>query len=121
MRRLERGSSGARPRRVPLPLVKTIEEMLRSLARSDVSEFAIVSDRLPCIKLGGQFQPIDDVAPNTDVILQMLVGVGGSRYVDSLGPKPVQWSTRLDGVGTIAVSAMMRDEVVQARFVVHKR
>ena len=69
--------------------MKTIEEMLRSLARAEVSEFAIVSDRLPCVKVGGQFQPVDDTAPITDVILQMLVGVGGSRYVDSLGPKPV--------------------------------
>ena len=101
--------------------VKTIEEMLRHLAKTEVSEFAIVSDRLPCIKVSGQFQPVDDAAPSTDVILQMLVGVGGSRYVDALGPKPVQWSTRLEGVGTIAVSAMMRDDIVQARFLVQRR
>ena len=43
--------------------------------------------------------PIDDVAPTTDVLLQMLVSAGGSRYVDSLGPKPVQWTLRL-GDGT---------------------
>ncbi len=101
--------------------MKTIEEMLRSLARADVTEFAVVSDRLPCVKIGGTFQPIDDVAPDTDVILQMLVSAGGSRYVDSLGNKPVQWSLRLEGVGMIGVSALLRDDIVQARFIVAKR
>jgi twitching motility protein PilT len=96
--------------------VKTIEEMIRYLARDDVAEFAVVSDRLPCVKVGSAFQPVDDVAPNTDQILEMLVSVGGSRYVDSLGPKPVQWTTRLEGVGAVSVSALMRDDIVQARF-----
>jgi twitching motility protein PilT len=96
--------------------VKTIEEMIRYLAREDVAEFAVVSDRLPCVKVGSSFQPVDDVAPNTDQILEMLVSVGGSRYVDSLGPKPVQWTARLEGLGAVAVSALMRDEIVQARF-----
>jgi twitching motility protein PilT len=96
--------------------VKTIEEMIRHLAREDVVEFAVVSDRLPCVKVGSAFQPVDDVAPSTDQILEMLVSVGGSRYVDSLGPKPVQWTARLEGLGAVSVSALMRDDIVQARF-----
>jgi twitching motility protein PilT len=101
--------------------LKTIEEMLRTLARADVTEFAVVSDRLPCVKIDGAFQPIDDVAPDTDTLLQMLVSAGGSRYVDSLGNKPVQWSLRIEGVGMIGVSALLRDDIVQARFIVAKR
>jgi twitching motility protein PilT len=101
--------------------VKTIEEMLRALARSEVTEFAVVSDRLPCIKVGGTFEPIDDVAPSTDTILEMLVSTGGSRYVDALGPKASQWTTRVERIGTIGVTAMLRDDVVQARFAVIKR
>ena len=101
--------------------MKTIEQMLRHLARVDVAEFAIASGRLPCVKVGGAYQPVDDLAPTTDVILQMLVSVGGSRYVDALGPKPTQWTMRLDGVGSIAVAAVMRDDKVQARFVVARR
>ncbi len=101
--------------------MKTIEQMLRELARPDVAEFAIASGRLPCIKVGGAYKPVDDAAPSTDAILQMLVAVGGSRYVDSLGAKPTQWTTRLDGVGSLTVAAIMRDDKVQARFVVSRR
>ncbi len=95
--------------------------MLRSLARGDVTEFAVVSDRLPCIKVNGAFQPIDDDAPSTDAVLEMLVSAGGSRYVDSLGAKASQWSMRVDGLGLVGVTALMRNDVVQARFVLVKR
>ena len=101
--------------------VKTIEQMLRHLARTEVAEFAMATGRLPCIKVDGAFKPVDDTAPTSDQIIQMLVAVGGSRYVDALGAKPMQWTTRLDGVGAIAVAAVMRDDRVQARFVVAKR
>jgi twitching motility protein PilT len=95
--------------------------MIRELARSEVSEFAVVSDRLPCIKVKGAFQPIDDIAPNADTVLEMLVSVGGSRYVDSLSPKPSQWSWRVDGVGTVGVTALIKNNIVQARFVLARR
>jgi twitching motility protein PilT len=101
--------------------VKTIEEMLRNLARGDVTEFAVVSDRLPCIKVNGAFQPVDDVAPSTDAILEMLVSTGGSRYVDALGPRPSSWTARVPGLGMIAVSALLRDQIVQARFLLTRR
>jgi twitching motility protein PilT len=51
----------------------------------------------------------------------MLVTMGGSRYVEQLSERPVQWTTRLDGVGVIAVAAIMRKDVVQARFTVARR
>jgi twitching motility protein PilT len=103
------------------PFMKTIEEMLRNLARADVLEFALVSGRLPCIKVGTAYEPVDADAPSLDDALQMLVHVGGSRYVESLSPKPTSWTSRLDGVGVIAITAVMRDNVVQARFRVSRR
>jgi twitching motility protein PilT len=101
--------------------MKTIEEMLKSLARPDVLEFGLVSNRLPSVNVGGKFEPVDNKAPNTDAILQMLVAMGGSRYVESLSAKPTQWTARLDGVGVVAIAAIMRDDVVQARFTLAKR
>ncbi len=95
--------------------------MLRTLARTDVTEFAVVSDRLPCIKVGGKFEPVDDVAPNGDTVLEMLVSAGGSRYVDSLGARATQWTTRVEGLGTVGVTAVIRENLVQARFAVTKR
>jgi twitching motility protein PilT len=101
--------------------MKPIEDLLKNLARAEVLEFGLVTNRLPSVNIGGKFEPVDDEAPTTDKLLQMLVTMGGSRYVDSLSDKPVQWTTRLDGVGVIAVAAIMRKDIVQARFTVARR
>src|SRR5688572_22597751 len=101
--------------------MKTIEDLLKNLARPEVLEFGLVTNRLPSVNIGGKFEPVDDEAPSTERLMQMLVTMGGSRYVDSLSDKPVQWTTRLDGVGVIAVAAILRKDVVQARFTVAKR
>jgi twitching motility protein PilT len=101
--------------------MKTIEDLLKNLSRPEVLEFGLVTNRLPSVNIGGKFEPVDDEAPSTERLMQMLVTVGGSRYIDTLSDKPVQWTTRLDGVGVIAVAAIMRKEIIQARFTVAKR
>ena len=101
--------------------MKPIEELLKNLGRAEVLEFGLVTNRLPSVNIGGKFEPVDDEAPTTDVLLQMLVTMGGSRYVEQLSERPVQWTTRLDGVGVIAVAAIMRKDIVQARFTVARR
>lgn len=101
--------------------MKTIEELLRNLARPEVQEFGLVTNRLPSVNIGGKFEPVDDEAPGNERLMQMLVTMGGGRHVDTLGEKPVQWSTRLDGVGVIAVAAILRNDVIQARFTILKR
>jgi twitching motility protein PilT len=96
--------------------LKTIEEMLRCLSAPNVTEFALVSGRLPCAKISGAFKPVDDVAPSSDNVLQMLMAVGGSRYVDDLGAKPLSWTARVNGIGSVTVLAVMKDDLIQARF-----
>ena len=99
----------------------TIEQLVRHLTRAEVTEVALATGRLPCVKIGGAYKPIDDVARSADAIVTMLASIGGSRYLDNLGEKAVQWSTRVDGVGTLAVSAVDRKGNVQARIVLTKR
>ncbi len=89
--------------------------------RAEVSEVALATGRLPCAKIDGAYKPIDDTARSADAIMTMLATIGGSRYLDDLGEKAVQWSTRVDGVGMIAVSAIDRQGNVQARIVLTKR
>ena len=101
--------------------MKTLQEMLRELARADVGEFAVASERLPCIKVGGKYEPIDEHARSTEAILEMLVSAGGSRYVEDLETKPAAWTMRLEGVGSGGVQAVMRDGRVQARFVLIRK
>ncbi|MEO8876866.1 MAG: PilT/PilU family type 4a pilus ATPase, partial [Polyangiaceae bacterium] len=84
-------------------------------------EVALATGRLPCAKIAGAYKPIDDVARSADAIVTMLASIGGSRYLDNLGEKAVQWSTRIDGIGTIAVSAIDRAGNVQARIMLTKR
>jgi twitching motility protein PilT len=96
--------------------MKTLHQMLPELARADVAEFAIASDRLPCVKVGGNYEPVDDTTRSTAAILEMLVAAGGGDYVDDLLAGPAQWTTRVEGVGLIAVTAVMRAGRVQARF-----
>lgn len=100
---------------------KPIEEFLKHLARPEVIEFGLVTNRLPSVNIGGKFEAVDDTAPNSDEVLTMLYAAGGSRYVETLGEKPVQWTTRVEGVGVVAVAAVIRNSVVQARFTVAKR
>jgi twitching motility protein PilT len=101
--------------------MKTLQQMLRELARPDVSEFAVASERLPCVKVGDKYEPIDDVPRETDAILEMLVAAGGSRYVEDLEGKPAQWTTRIEGLGIVNVQAIMRGGRTQARFTLGQR
>ncbi len=101
--------------------MKTLDQLLRELARADVAEFAVASDRLPCVKVGDTYEPVDDAARSTDAILEMLVSVGGSRHVEDLEVKPAQWTTRIEGVGVVGVHAVMRGGRVQARFNIVRR
>lgn len=99
----------------------TLEELVRNLARAEVTEIALMTGRLPCVKVDGQYKPVDETARSADAILKILAKLGGARYLDDLGDKAVQWTTRVDGVGTVAVSAIDRAGNVQARMVLLKK
>ena len=94
--------------------------MLHELSRVDVAEFAMVSDRLPCIKVRGSYEPVDDTPRSTEAILEMLASAGGSAHVETLETKPAQWTTRVDGIGSIVVTAAIRAGRAQARFTVER-
>ena len=70
----------------------------------------IVSGRLPCVRVGTSFDPMDDAPLSSDSILAMLVAAGGSRYVENLGPAAKQWQLGRQGLGVINVSAFQRGQ-----------
>jgi twitching motility protein PilT len=94
-----------------------VEAMAQGLTRRGASEFAVTSGRLPCVKVNGAFEAIGQEPVSTDLILIMLVTLGGLKYVDSLGSEPSQWRTELDGLGPLRVVAVRAGEVVKARIV----
>ena len=98
--------------------MKTILELLRELKGRDVTEFAMVSNRFPCVKVNGAFKPVDDVATSTTVILRMLQALDGGDRVQALGAAPSQWKTTVEGIGEITVLAVRKsDDLVQVRVV----
>jgi twitching motility protein PilT len=101
--------------------VKTLPQMLKELARPEVSEFAVVSDRLPCIKVAGKYEPIDDRARSSKEILEMLLASGGGPHVADMARQAVAWTTRVDGLGSVGIQAVERDGRIQARFTVVRR
>ncbi|MGA2451346.1 MAG: PilT/PilU family type 4a pilus ATPase [Polyangiaceae bacterium] len=101
--------------------MKTLDQMLHELVRPEVTEFALLSDRLPCVRVGDTYEPVDDRARSTEAILEILVRLGGSRYVDALETEPAKWTASVTGVGSVRVHAIMRGGRVQARFTIVKR
>jgi twitching motility protein PilT len=93
-----------------------IKELLEHLVRPDVTELALATARNPCIKLNGVYEIVDRTILSTDEILMMLMVAGGARHVDLLGPKATTWGVRVDGLGPIAVAAVLVKGTVQARF-----
>jgi twitching motility protein PilT len=98
------------------------DDLLRHLSRNGVTELALASGRLPCVKIGGAFQPIANQAVSVHGLRELLGRLGGAHHVAALGPSPAQWSCDIDGLGTVAVAAVARGpESIQARFLLTRR
>ncbi len=101
--------------------MKTVDEMLFELLRPEVAELAVVSGRLPCIKVEGQYTPIDAKALSHEAILQMLHGLGGARALQEIRERPAVWTTRIEGLGSLGIQAILREGRIQARITVVRR
>jgi twitching motility protein PilT len=92
-----------------------VATLLQILNRADVTEVCLTSGQRPVARQGQRAQEIGAEPLTSDDLLQILFSAGGSRYVDSLGQKPAQWRTRIEGVA-VQVSAAMNGDVIEARF-----
>ncbi|HEY3592792.1 MAG TPA: PilT/PilU family type 4a pilus ATPase, partial [Polyangiaceae bacterium] len=77
----------------------------------------VTSGRLPCVKVNGTYEPVAESPASTDLILMMLLTLGGLKYVDALGTDPCQWRTEIDGIGPLTVVAVRSGDVIKARCV----
>ncbi|HVK65168.1 MAG TPA: PilT/PilU family type 4a pilus ATPase, partial [Polyangium sp.] len=92
-----------------------LKALLENLLRPDVTEVALATGRNPCVKIGGTYEIVDRKILSTDDILELLTKAGGGRHLENLGPKPVQWGCRVDGIGAVAIAAVRNTNAVQAR------
>ena len=90
--------------------------LLQRLGTRGITEITLVSGQVAYANGAESPRAIDATLHATDDILQILFEAGGSRHVDTLGTRPSHWTTRIDGVGGIEVTATMHGEFVQARF-----
>jgi twitching motility protein PilT len=95
-----------------------ISTLLAPLSRPDVAEVCLATGKRPALRFtrGGVEEMAVDPLSGDDM-LRILFGTGGSRHVESLGTRPAQWRTRVEGVGMVGVSASQHDETIEARFV----
>ena len=90
--------------------------LLQRLGTRGITEITLVSGQAAYGNGSEAPRAIDATIHATDDILQILFEAGGSRHVDTLGTRPSHWTTRIDGVGGVDVTATMHGEFVQARF-----
>jgi twitching motility protein PilT len=102
-------------------LTKFLDELLKSFDIPEVSELVLVSDTRPAARAGVSLDPIMETKLSGDDILTLLMALGGSRYVEELGPSPKQWTSRVMGFGVIGLSALQRGQEIQAKITVSKR
>jgi twitching motility protein PilT len=100
--------------------MKTLPQLLRELARDEVTELAFVTDRRPCVKVGDKYEPIDDAPRSTQALLEILMSMGGIRHIEDIETAPAQWTTRVDALGLLAVQAVMRGGRLQVRVVLNR-
>ena len=93
-----------------------LKSLLSPLTRPDVAEVVLRGGKRPVARVGSANEEIDGHALTGDDLLQILFSAGGSRHVETLGDKPAQWRTRVEGVGAVVVSAAMHGDVIEARF-----
>jgi len=91
------------------------DKVFRVLAREDVKEVALQTDRPPCALVGAQWTPLLSLNLSEDDVLSALVEAGGRSEVLGLGDGPRTWDTTMEGVGLIRVSAGFRGATLQAR------
>lgn len=96
--------------------MNVLKSLLTQLGRAEVSEVVLRSGQPPALRVDGQLSEADPASVSTDDLVTLLFSAGGSRYVETLGPKPTQWRTRVEGVGAVVVTATQEGEALEARF-----
>ena len=97
--------------------MKKLPAILAQLSRPEVVELAVTSGKRPRVRVGDTFEPAGHAALDVDAVFELLIAAGGSRYIEDLSARPTQWRTRLEGIGVVSVSAVMRGVDVEATLV----
>lgn len=91
-----------------------LKPLLHWLTKPEVAELKLTSGKKAEARSSKALEIVSPDGLSTGAILDLLVYAGGSRHVDALGPRPTVWSTRIEGIGPLLISAIMLGDDVQA-------
>ncbi|MFO0678288.1 MAG: PilT/PilU family type 4a pilus ATPase [Polyangiaceae bacterium] len=98
-----------------------LDDWLAQLLRPDVSELAVATDRIPCVRVDGQFSPVASAPIRAGEVELFVLSVGGATHLPNLGTEPTVWTFDVEGVGSVTVGAISKGGGIQARFVLKER
>jgi twitching motility protein PilT len=95
--------------------MKPLAEMLRYLSHPAITELALTTGRCPMIKSTNGYEPVDNAVLTPDELNRTLLAMVGRERAAAVTEKPVKWSVRAEGMGTLSIVAARRGELLSLR------
>jgi twitching motility protein PilT len=91
------------------------DKLFQLLARDDVKELALQSDRPPCVLIGDAYTPVLKRNLSEDEVIAALVEAGGRQEMVAVVSEARRWSFDHPTLGQVRVSAGYHGGLLQAR------
>lgn len=91
------------------------EKLFQLLAREDVTELALQTDRPPCVRIGDAYTPVVNRNFSEDEVIAALVEANGQIEVVALVSGARRWDFEHPTLGLVRVSAGYHGPLLQAR------
>ncbi len=95
--------------------MQQFDKLFQLLARDDVKELALQTDRPPCVLMGDTYTPVLNRNFTEDEVIAALVGAGGRQDVVALVSEARRWVFDHPLVGSVRISAAYHNGLLQAR------
>jgi hypothetical protein len=94
-----------------------VEIMAGGFMLGDAREFAVASNRYPCVKVAGEYKPLGKQAASDDDIMDMVLELGGRAHAQAIGAQPTTWRFADVALGPLQVTVARRSGALQIRVV----
>jgi len=91
------------------------EKLFQLLARDDVTELALQTDRPPCVRIGDSYTPVINRNFSEEEVIAALAEAGGQQEIVALVSGARRWQFDHPTLGPVRVSAGYHGPLLQAR------
>ncbi|WP_426755304.1 PilT/PilU family type 4a pilus ATPase [Myxococcus sp. Y35] len=95
--------------------MKSLAELLRHLSRPGVTELTLATGRPPMIRGSNGYEAVDTATATAEDITRALQAMVGVARASTVTETPVQWSVNATGLGSLAIAAMRRGDLIHLR------